>query len=84
VKYGARSADEGVLDVSGGTVGEDVQITWTEQAGPEVPPPTEFNGYGSSLVRRTLEDQLDGSVTYDWTKSGALVTLVISGERLSQ
>ena len=37
-------------------VDEDVQICWTEQGGPDVP--TELTGYGSSLVRRTVEDQL--------------------------
>jgi two-component sensor histidine kinase len=84
VKYGALSAEDGVLDVSGEMVDEDVRITWTEQGGPEVPAPTELNGYGSNLVRRTIEDQLDGEVTYDWAKSGALVTLVISGKCISR
>lgn len=82
VKYGALSAEEGLLDVSGCMVGDDVQISWTEQGGPEVIAPTGLNGYGSKLVRRAMEDQLDGSVTYDWTKTGAIVTLFMSGKRM--
>ncbi len=84
VKYGALSAEEGMLDVSGSMVEEDVEIVWTEQGGPEVSRPTQLPGYGTTLVRRTIEDQLRGSVTYDWTKSGALITLRISGKRSSE
>jgi two-component sensor histidine kinase len=83
VKYGALSAGDGVLDVSGSTADEDVEIVWTEQGGPDVPAPAGLTGYGSSLVRQTIEDQLSGSVAYDWTKNGAVVTLRINGEKMS-
>ena len=39
-----------------------------------------MSGYGSSLVRQAMEGQLGGSVSYEWTKRGAAVTLVISGD----
>ncbi|GGH59277.1 hypothetical protein GCM10011341_30410 [Frigidibacter albus] len=83
VKYGALSVEGGTLDVSGTMVGEDVQVIWTEQGGPEVASPSQMSGYGSSLVRQAIEGQLGGSVTYEWTKRGAAVTLVISGERIA-
>ncbi|MDP3339127.1 sensor histidine kinase [Frigidibacter sp.] len=83
VKYGALSVEGGTLDVSGSMVGEDVQICWTEQGGPEASSPAEMSGYGSSLVRQTMEGQLGGSVSYEWSKTGALVTLVISGQQIS-
>jgi len=83
VKYGALSVEGGTLDVSGTMLGDDVQVIWTEQGGPEVASPTEMSGYGSSLVRQTMEGQLDGSVSYEWSKRGALVTLLIGGQRIS-
>ena len=83
VKYGALSVEAGTLDISGSMVGEDVEVCWTEQGGPEVATPAEMSGYGSSLVRQTMEGQLGGSVSYEWSKTGALVTLVISGQQIA-
>lgn len=83
VKYGALSVEGGTLDVSGSMVGEDVEVCWTEQGGPEVACPVEMSGYGSSLVRQTVEGQLGGAVTYEWSKTGTLVTLLISGQQIA-
>ncbi|WP_228461901.1 sensor histidine kinase [Paracoccus liaowanqingii] len=84
VKYGALSVDDGTLDISGTTAGEDVQITWTEQGGPAVAAPPQMGGYGSSLVRQTIEGQLGGSVRYDWSESGAIITLVVNTTRMAE
>lgn len=83
LKYGSLSSDEGVLDVSGCLVGDNVRIIWTEQGGPEVKTPAEQPGYGSLLVRRTVEGSLGGSISYDWSKGGALVVLEVNGELLA-
>lgn len=82
LKYGALSEKEGTLDVSGSLVGDNVQIFWTEQGSAEFAAPTDFSGYGSSLVRRTMEEQLGGSVAYEWQTHGALVTLLINRGRI--
>lgn len=82
LKYGSLSVDEGVLDVSGVLNGDTVRITWTEQGGPEVKP-ADTEGYGSRLVRQTLEDQLGGSISYDWQKPGAVVIVEVSADRLA-
>lgn len=83
VKYGSLSV-AGTLDVSGSMVGDDVQICWVEQGGPEVSAPPDLNGFGSRLVRRTIEGQLAGSVKYEWSKNGALVTMLINGAQISK
>lgn len=83
VKYGALSL-EGTLDVSGSMAGDDVKIVWAEQGGPEVTSEPKMNGFGSGLVRKTIERQLGGTVSYEWSKTGALVTMVISGEQISK
>jgi two-component sensor histidine kinase len=83
VKYGALSVKDGTLDITGSMEDENVRIVWTEQGGPEVAVPVELSGYGSGLIRRALEDQLRGSVSYAWLKSGALVTMILSGDRMA-
>ncbi len=84
LKYGSLSTDEGVLDVSGSVVADKVRIIWTEQGGPEVAPPaTGQEGYGSKLVRNTVERALGGSIGYDWSQFGAVVTLEINAELLA-
>ncbi|MDZ4310102.1 MAG: HWE histidine kinase domain-containing protein [Cypionkella sp.] len=84
LKYGALSSDEGLLDVSGCVVADKVRIIWTEHGGPEVAPPSEGQeGYGSKLVRNTVQGALGGSINYEWSKAGALVTLEVKAELLA-
>ncbi|MGO4568373.1 sensor histidine kinase [Rhizobium sp. 2YAF20] len=84
LKYGSLSVATGTLDVSGNMAGDDVEFVWTEQGGPEADPPEGTGGYGSKLLRRTVDGPLAGSIAYEWTKSGVLVTLRIKGARLSK
>lgn len=83
VKYGALSVETGSLDISGGLAGDDIQITWTEHGGPEVTKPLSAESYGSKLIRQTIEVQLGGSMTYNWSKAGLIVTMVIMVARLT-
>ena len=83
LKYGALSVDSGILDVSCSTYDETVTIVWTERGGPKVDAPTASGGYGSRLVERTVRGQLRGSIAYDWSEDGIIVTLRISPESLA-
>lgn len=84
LKYGSLSSHEGVLDVSGCVVGDKVRLIWTEQGGPEVAMPAPGQqGYGSKLVRSTVERALGGSIGYDWSQTGAVVTLEVHAELLA-
>ena len=83
VKYGSLSM-EGTVDVSGSMEGDNVKIVWAEHGGPEVTSEPEMSGFGSSLVRKTIERQLGGSVSYEWSKAGAHVTMIISGDQISK
>jgi two-component sensor histidine kinase len=83
LKYGALSMETGTLDVSGLVEGGDVVITWIEQGGPELTEPQGSDGYGSKLLQRTMSGHLGGSISVNWSLSGAIVTLTIDGNRLS-
>jgi two-component sensor histidine kinase len=83
LKYGALSIPEGTLDVSGAMIGDDVEVVWTEQGGPDVSPPQGMGGYGSKLLSRTMKGHLGGTISHNWSKSGVLVTLKIDGNKLA-
>ena len=83
LKYGALAADTGVLDLSGASDGQDLELVWTERGGPRVEPPKDEVGYGSRLVKRSVSGQLRGTINYDWASEGVTVTLRLNGERLA-
>lgn len=83
LKYGALSVDTGTLDLSGSTVGTDVELTWMERGGPQVAAPEAAGGYGSKLIRRSISGHLGGAISYDWSPEGVTVVLLLKGERLA-
>ncbi len=83
MKYGALSQPEGTLDVSSATDGDDIILTWLERGGPAVEAPEEPAGFGSKLVQRSVSSTLGGSIGYDWSEEGLIVTLRMNRERLA-
>lgn len=83
LKYGALSSASGTVDVSGEMDGDDVVVVWTEQGGPAVISPDGEGGYGSKLLQRTMSGHLGGTIEFDWSPSGALITLRINSSRLA-
>ncbi len=84
LKYGALSMDTGSLDLSGLTDDDEVTLTWTERGGPAVEPPNDAGGYGSKLLNRSVSGQLGGSIAYDWSAKGVVVTLRLKGDKLAR
>lgn len=84
IKYGALSSPTGTLDISGCDVEEELTIRWVEMGGPAVNPQTNGSGYGNSMIARSVSGQLGGSITYDWSDLGLVVTLVVKKARLSK
>lgn len=84
MKYGALSAAEGTLDLSSSTDGEHLVLTWLERGGPTVSKPDAAEGFGSQLVRRSVSGQLGGSIRYEWSEGGLIVTLRMGRDRLSR
>jgi two-component system CheB/CheR fusion protein len=59
-----------------------MRLTWTERGGPAVAGLPERRGFGSLLARSSIEGQLGGTISYDWTESGLGITALIPLERL--
>jgi two-component sensor histidine kinase len=83
LKYGALSAESGTLDLGCTVRGEEVVLVWTERGGPPVVEPAAPAGYGSELIRRSMALQLGGSIAFDWSAEGLIVTLRIRRNRLA-
>jgi len=77
-KYGAFSVAEGRVDISWSRIfdaqGDRLRIEWVETGGPEISPPSR-SGFGSQLVKSTLEGSLSGQVDYDWEPNGLRVVI---------
>jgi len=83
LKYGALSSEAGTLDISGSQDGDEVVITWKEHGGPKVTAPPKGDGFGSKLIRQTMEAQFGGEISYNWPSDGLMVTLAVSVDQLS-
>lgn len=84
MKYGALSNPNGTLDVSSKPDGGNIVIIWTENGGPDASALRPENGFGSKLVERAVRGQLRGEIHYEWAKTGLIVSLKLSRERLAQ
>jgi two-component sensor histidine kinase len=82
LKYGALSVDTGTLDVSCTSDDDLIVIVWTERGGPPVVEPKAAPGYGTQLVKRTMQRQFGGSIEYAWTPLGLIASLTINARHL--
>jgi len=74
VKYGALSTNAGHLEVAWSVIeSEDrlkqLRIRWSESGGPPVAPPKR-QGFGSRLIRRSIEGELGGNMVLNFAESG--------------
>lgn len=77
LKHGAMVSDTGRIDVSW-TCDDDgrLSLSWSETGGPVTTPPA-VHGFGLTLIERTIIDQLDGQLRFDWRASGLVCWLQI-------
>ena len=84
VKYGALSAQAGLLDVSCLIEGDEAVIAWTERGGPQVAPPADDGGFGGKLLNRIIKSHFRGEVSYEWPPEGLIAKLRIPKAKLDQ
>lgn len=83
LKHGALSTETGTLDISSTSDEWDVFVVWAEAGGPVIDDPPDMRGFGSKLVSRSISEQLDGAISYDWQSSGLVATLRMRKDRLA-
>ena len=82
-KYGALSADAGVVEITVASQDDKVTIDWRERGGPVVTPAGEA-GFGSQLMELSAVRQLGGTVTRDWDPAGLRVRLTAPNTAFSR
>lgn len=82
-KYGALSVPGGRLDVRWRRCAEGgLELRWSERGGPALDGPPARQGFGSSVVRNTVERQLGGTVVFAWRREGLEVVLRLPARQL--
>jgi two-component sensor histidine kinase len=81
-KYGALSEPDGRVAIAWRENGDTVHLQWQERGGPPLEAPPGPAGFGTTLVRRTVESQLAGSAEFDWRTDGLVATLEFARDRL--
>lgn len=80
-KYGALSASEGRISIRCRLEGDLLHVLWRESGGPPVPREPAHEGFGSRLVKISVQ-QLGGTMSRNWAKDGLEVELTVLPERL--
>lgn len=82
-KYGALSVDAGYVEIQWSRIGLDgpLCIQWQEFNGPAVAAPTSL-GFGSTLIERSLNQEIDGTCTLTFAPEGVLCVMSIPTECL--
>jgi PAS domain S-box-containing protein len=75
-KYGALSRPGGQLTVQWVRADGVLELCWEEQGGPAVEPPRS-SGFGSRIIRATIEGQLHGRLQQEWRSKGLLCVIRI-------
>jgi two-component sensor histidine kinase len=68
-KYGALSRPEGCVRVKWTVEDARLSLTWREQGGPKVAPPTR-RGFGSRLIERSLKGEIGGDASLEFHEDG--------------
>jgi PAS domain S-box-containing protein len=83
-KYGALSAPLGQVAVRwGASVDRGLEIVWEESGGPSVARPAR-QGLGTSVIQRSIRDQLGGSVRFDWRAQGLRCEIAVPIDQIGR
>ena len=82
LKYGALSQETGRLVLTCMENEDQVQVDWQEHSASPPNEVTEYNGFGSEMMERIIQ-QVNGSISRDWTDDGLRVSLRMSKALLS-
>ncbi|WP_137177808.1 PAS domain S-box protein [Roseomonas sp. AR75] len=82
-KYGALATPVGQVMIAWEAADDGgLLLRWTEAGGPRLDGPPERRGFGSSVIRNTVERQLGGRVRFDWPPEGLACTLTLPASQI--
>lgn len=83
LKYGALANDDGHVDIDWCIEALTVTFTWREQGGPLIGGTPDSLGFGSKLLRDTVEGQFKGTLSHVWNPQGLQVKMDLPVDRLA-
>jgi two-component sensor histidine kinase len=84
VKYGALSRAGGRVSIKWRRDGEMLTICWRETGGPAIDSAPDSFGFGTTLSKRMIERQFDGSLDQQWPPEGLVWTMTVKVARLAE
>lgn len=82
-KHGALAVRQGRLLVEWSVASDMLDLVWKEAGGPVVVRGDRSEGFGSLLGQATVQGQLGGSISKDWSLDGLTIHLCVPVARLS-
>jgi len=82
-KYGALKNEDGSIEIGWQILGDKVVLKWEESGGPPIESAPTLNGFGSTLMQRTIKGQFRGVLQRDWRPHGLAVMVTLSLSRMS-
>lgn len=81
-KYGALTTQQGRVEIAWVKDHETVSFNWRERGGPRVEREPATSGFGTRLLRDTVQTQFLGSLKQSWNSDGLCVEISIPLSRL--
>jgi two-component sensor histidine kinase len=81
-KYGALTRENGSVEITWTVDATNVTLNWRERGGPIVNGTPLSAGFGSLLVRETVERALSGTLRHNWALEGVEVAVQLPLEKL--
>ena len=81
-KYGALSVPEGSVEITCAHHGGRFIVDWQEIGGPSITVPDSADGFGSQLVKATVEGRLNGQIKREWKPEGLAIFVSIAADRM--
>jgi CheY-like chemotaxis protein len=75
-KYGALSNGSGCVRLTWGLDADGLTMRWKEDGGPSVAAPV-AQGYGTRVIGASVERQLAGRASFDWSPGGLCFTMTV-------
>lgn len=76
-KYGAIANDSGRVAIEWTEQSGQLTFSWREYGGPKIGAPPKAEGFGSKLLRDTIEQQFNGAMQQSWNADGLVVEVTI-------
>lgn len=76
-KYGSLGNADGRVSLDLASTGDRLILTWQEQGGPEVAGEPETTGFGTTLAKIAINQQLEGELEREWFPGGLRVRATV-------